>query len=776
MPRTRFNENQKDQSTMKNNTFVTKIAGETNLGEAQVAAVAALLAEGATIPFIARYRKEATGSLDEVAVTAIRDRLNQLKELSERREAILSSLEKHGHLTDELKEKVMAAETMAVLEDIYLPYKPKRRTKGVIAREKGLEPLAMQIFEQSGTDPESAAAPFVDPEKGVESVEDALAGARDIIAELVNEDEEARARLRDLFFKKAVVKSRVLPDMAEKGAKFRDYFEWEEPVATIPSHRLLAIRRGETEEVLSFRILPDEETALAILENLFVKGDGIDSAQVRLAVKDSYKRLLSNSMETEARIHAKEKADNEAIRVFAENLRQLLLSPPLGAKRVMGIDPGFRTGCKVVCLDRQGKLLHHDTIYPHMSENRTAAEAVKIQSLCEAYEIEAIAVGNGTAGRETEAFLRAIPFSNPVTIIMVNESGASIYSASDVAREEFPDLDLTVRGSVSIGRRLMDPLAELVKIDPKSIGVGQYQHDVDQRALKQGLDDVVMSCVNGVGVDLNRASAQLLTYVSGLNAGIAKNIVAFRGENGAFVSRKELMKVPRLGPKAFEQCAGFLRIAGGENPLDASAVHPESYPIVDAMARDLGAAVIDLMKNADLRSKIDIQKYVTESVGLPTLKDILEELAKPGRDPREKFEAFSFAEGIEKIEDLVPGMKLPGIVTNITAFGAFVDIGVHQDGLVHVSQLADRFVRDPAEIVKVQQKVTVRVLEVDLARNRISLSMRSEAAPQPKKGDAPAAKKNKPARAEKPRQKKENGRNTTFNDAFAEALRKKGLK
>ncbi|NOY69706.1 MAG: RNA-binding transcriptional accessory protein [Deltaproteobacteria bacterium] len=710
---------------MENKLLLKKIAEEQNLGLPQVEAVAALLADGATIPFIARYRKEVTGSLDEVVVAAIRDRLNQLRELADRREAILNSLEKHGHLTDELKAKVLAAESMAVLEDIYLPYKPKRRTKGVIAREKGLEPLAMLIFEQKGTDPKSAAAPFVDPEKGVESLEAALSGARDIIAEIVNENNEARACLRHLFFTKATVKSRVLPDKEELGAKFRDYFEWEEAVATIPSHRLMAIRRGETEGVLSFRILPDEAAALTILEDLFVKGNGPDAAQVRLAVKDGYKRLLSNSMETEVRVHAKLKADSEAIRVFAENLRQLLLSPPLGARRVMGIDPGFRTGCKVVCLDRQGKLLHHDTVYPFMSEKKAAADAKKIKSLCERYEIEAIAVGNGTAGRETEAFVRAIPFSKPLTLIMVNESGASIYSASEVAREEFPDLDLTVRGSVSIGRRLMDPLAELVKIDPKSIGVGQYQHDVDQRALKQTLDDVVMSCVNGIGVDLNRASAQLLTYVSGLNVRIARNIVAHRDENGAFSSRKALMKVPRLGPKAFEQCAGFLRVAGGKNPLDASAVHPESYHIVNDMAKDLGATVDDLMKNPSLRAKIDIAKYVTPSVGIPTLKDILAELARPGRDPREKFEAFSFAEGIEKIADLLPGMKLPGIVTNITAFGAFVDIGVHQDGLVHVSQMADRFVKDPAQIVKVQQKVTVNVLKVDLARNRISLSMKS---------------------------------------------------
>jgi len=756
---------------MQNDPFILKIAKEQQIADRQVAAVAALLSEGATIPFIARYRKEATGSLDEVVVASIRDRLDQLRELHARKETVLASLEKHGHLTDALKERVLAAPTLPELEDIYLPYKPKRRTRGVMAREKGLEPLALSIFEQAGIDPEAAAAPFIDPEKGVATIDDALAGARDIIAEMVNEHEGARSRLRDLFSRSATVKSRVIPGKEEAGAKYRDYFEWEEPVAKVPSHRLLAIRRGEAEDVLGMRILPDEEEAVVILEHLFVKGDGADAAQVRLAVKDGYKRLLSNAMETEIRITAKDRADAEAIRVFAENLRQLLLSPPLGAKRVMGIDPGFRTGCKVVCLDRQGKLLHHDTVFPHMSEGRAGAEAEKIKSLCGKFEIEAIAVGNGTAGRETEAFIRAIDFPSPVQVVMVNESGASIYSASEIAREEFPDIDLTVRGAVSIGRRLMDPLAELVKIDPKSIGVGQYQHDVDQRALRQSVDDVVMSCVNGVGVDLNRASVQLLTYVSGLNAGIAKNIVAHREANGPFASRRRLMDVPRLGPKAFEQCAGFLRIADGENPLDASAVHPESYPVVDAMARNLGATVIDLIKQPDLRQKIEISRYVTDTVGLPTLRDILAELAKPGRDPREQFEAFAFAEGIEKMEDLLPGMKLPGIVTNITAFGAFVDIGVHQDGLVHVSRMADKFVKNPADVVKVHQKVTVTVLEVDLARKRISLSMKSEmAAPL---DDDPAPVSEKPTRSRKTEKKKKDDGPRPFNNPFADALRKK---
>jgi len=710
---------------MNDNTFTSKIAREQNISNNYVQAVADLLEKGATIPFIARYRKEATGSLDEVAVTTIRDRLNQLREIENRKKAILKSLEKHGHLTDSLSRRVLAAETMAILEDIYFPYRPKRRTRAVMAREKGLEPLALVILEQDGTDPVEASAAFIDPEKGVELIEDALAGARDIIAEIVNEHDKGRAGLRNLFFTKASVESRMAAGMEEKGAKFRDYFEWKEPLSTIPSHRMLAIRRGEKEDVLNLDIRPDEAEAIALLENLFIKGQGADSDQVRLAITDCYKRLLSRSMETEARLHAKERADTEAIRVFAENLRQLLLAPPLGAKRVMGIDPGFRTGCKLVCLDRQGKLLHYDTIFPHLSDKKALEESAKIKSLCQRFGIQAIAVGNGTAGRETEAFAKAVPFSNPVPVIMVNESGASIYSASEAARKEFPDHDLTVRGAVSIARRLMDPLAELVKIDPKSIGVGQYQHDVDKTSLKQALDDVVMSCVNGVGVDLNRASVQLLTYVSGLNAGIANNIVAHREANGPFRSRTQLLNVPRLGPKAFEQSAGFLRIPDAENFLDASAVHPESYHIVDAMAKDLGATVPDLMKTPEIRSQIEVSRYVTEYVGIPTLNDILNELAKPGRDPREKFEEFSFADGIEKIEDLRPKMKLPGIVTNVTAFGAFVDIGIHQDGLVHISQMSDRFVKDPSDIVKVHQKVLVTVIEVDLARNRISLSMKS---------------------------------------------------
>jgi len=757
---------------------ITTIAKELSIKNQQVDAVAALLSDGSTIPFIARYRKEITGSLDEVVVTAIRDRLNQLRDLGDRQAAILKSLEKHGHLTDELQQKVLGAQTMAVLEDIYLPFKPKRRTKAVIAREKGLEPLAHLIMEQNDVDPDQEALPYINPEKMVETIEDALAGARDIIAEIINENDETRSRLRNLFFTKAKINSRVLVGMEETGAKFKDYFDWQESIAKVPSHRLLAMRRGEKENILILDISPLEEEAIAIMEALFVKGDGADSAQVKLAVMDGYKRLLSNSMETEARMYTKTRADSEAIRVFAENLRQLLLSPPLGAKRVMGIDPGFRTGCKVACLDRQGTLLHHDTIFPHMSQKKALEDTAKIQALCKQFQTEAIAVGNGTAGRETEAFVKTALPAEKVQVLMVNESGASVYSASEVAREEFPDHDLTVRGAVSIGRRLMDPLAELVKIDPKSIGVGQYQHDVDQTALKQSLDDVVMSCVNNVGVDLNRASAQLLTYVSGLNAGIAKNIVLYRDTNGPFKNRKQLLKVTRLGPKAFEQSAGFLRIMDGENPLDASAVHPESYAIVDTMSKDLGTTVTDMMKKPDLRTQIDLPRYVTTTVGIPTLNDILDELAKPGRDPRKTFEAFSFADGVEKVADLRKGMRLPGLVTNITAFGAFVDIGVHQDGLVHISQMADRFVKNPADIVKVQQQVLVTVLDVDMDRNRIALSMKKDTdskqkrTPKETQTRKPKHRPNRP----KPEKKQKPEKKPVFQGSLAEALLKSGIK
>jgi uncharacterized protein len=713
-----------------NEAHIQKIAGELKIQARQVLATARLFAEGATVPFIARYRKEATGSLDEVAVTNIRERLLGLADLDNRRETILKSLDERKLLTDQLKAAIAAADTVTQLEDIYQPYRPKRRTRATIAREQGLEPLADILFKQQSTaNPPAEAAPFVSAEKGVADVAAALAGARDVLAERVNDDAAARTKLRELYRQEAVVKSKVLTGKQEAAAKFKDYFDWSEPVAKIPSHRLLAIRRGETEGFLMMRITPPEESVLPLLEPLFVTGKGPAAEQVRLAVQDSYKRLLGPAIEVELRLETKKRADAEAIRVFAENLRELLLASPLGRKNMLAIDPGFRTGCKVVCLDRQGKLLFHDVIFPTASSGAEIREAAAaVLSLVKKYEIEAIAIGNGTAGRETETFIKLLKLPAKIPVVMVNESGASIYSASEVAREEFPTEDLTVRGAVSIGRRLMDPLAELVKLDPKSIGVGQYQHDVEQAALKRSLDDVVVSCVNGVGVELNTASKQLLAYVSGLGPVLAANIVTYRNENGPFKSRAELKKVPRLGEKAFEQAAGFLRIRDGQQPLDASAVHPESYATVDRMAKDLNCSVGDLMRDAGLRQKIQLPKYVTETVGLPTLNDILGELAKPGRDPRQKFEVFSFQSGVEKMEDLKPGMKLPGIVTNVTAFGAFVDIGVHQDGLIHVSQLADRFIKDPAEVVKVAQRVTVTITEVDLPRKRIALSMK--AAPQ----------------------------------------------
>ncbi len=742
-----------------NDRHVEKIAGELGLKDWQVTATGGLLAEGGTVPFISRYRKEATGSLDEVAITAIRDRLEQLEELDKRREAILKSLDDRELLTDELKGKINAAETLAVLEDIYLPFRPKRRTRATIAREKGLEPLAEMLFAQAAdVDPEAAAKEYIDQEKEVNTVEDALAGARDIIAETVNEDQQARAKMRELFATKGVMKSKVMPKKEQEGAKFRDYFDWQEVVADAPSHRVLAMRRGEKEKFLMVRIEPEEVQAHSILKQMFVKGDSLAAKQVSLAVEDCYKRLLSLSMETEIRMESKKRADEEAISVFADNLRELMLSSPLGRKRVLAIDPGFRTGCKIVCLDEQGKLLHDDLIYPTAgsASQKTAAEHT-VMALCAKFDIEAIAIGNGTASRETETFVRSIGLPKEIMVVMVSENGASVYSASDVAREEFPDKDVTVRGAISIGRRLMDPLAELIKIDAKSIGVGQYQHDVDQTALKTSLDDTVASCVNSVGVELNTASKQLLTYVSGLGPQLAENIVAMRNEKGPFDSRKAVMDVPRLGAKAFEQAAGFLRVRESANPLDASAVHPESYAIVKAMAGDVGCTVNDLMRDAQLRAKIDPKKYVTEKVGLPTLNDILAELAKPGRDPREKFEAFQFAEGVEKIEDVKIGMKLPGVVTNVTKFGAFVDVGVHQDGLVHISALADHFVKDPTDEVKVQQKVMVTVLDVDLERKRIALSMKSEqqdrpAREEPKadrpKGNRQAGKQPKRVRTE----------------------------
>ncbi|MCU0601098.1 MAG: RNA-binding transcriptional accessory protein [Desulfobacterales bacterium] len=746
----------------------TRIAHELNVTPPQVAAVAALLAEAATIPFIARYRKEATGSLDEVAVTAIRDRLDQLKQLDERRAAILKSLEQHGHLTETLQAAVQKADALADLEDVYLPYRPKRRTRAMAARERGLEPLARRIFDQSGADPEAAAAGFIDPEKGVSSIQEALAGARDILAELINEDPPARARLRDLFLRKAVITSRVVAGHEAEGAKFRDYFDWQEPAGSVPSHRLLAMRRGEAEDVLDLSIRPPEADAIALLEALFVRGDGADCRQVRLSLQDSYGRLLGRSMETELRVALKERADQEAIRVFAGNLRELLLAAPLGPRRVLAVDPGFRTGCKVACLDPQGRLLLHDTVFPHGSEHQAAQAARTIQDMVARCETEVIAVGNGTAGRETEQFLRALSFPRPIPVVLVDESGASVYSASEAAREEFPELDLTVRGTVSIGRRLMDPLAELVKIDPKSIGVGQYQHDVDPAALKRSLDDVVVSCVNRVGVDLNQASRELLTYVSGLGPQLAKNLVAFRDAHGPFRSRQQLQEVPRLGPKAFEQCAGFLRIRDGQNPLDASAVHPESYPVVEAMAADLGCTVAELLADAGRRSTIAVKRYLSPAIGLPTLQDILQELAKPGRDPRREFELFAFAPDVKELQDIVPGMRLPGIVTNVTAFGAFVDIGVHQDGLVHVSELSDRYVKNPLEVVKVHQKVRVTVLAVDPERRRIALSMKTVPASAP---PAPKPPKTGPTRrtppAPPPRAKPE-----PFNNPFAQLLKK----
>ncbi len=718
---------------------LAKIASELGIAREQVSATAQLLGEEATVPFIARYRKEATGSLDEVQITAIRDRLAQLAELDRRRGAILQSLRERDFLTDGLAAKIAAAQTLSVLEDLYLPFRPKRRTRATIARERGLEPLAEKIFAQEeGFDPAAAAADFVDPEKGVASVEEALAGARDILAERANEDERARAKMRSFFAERAAFQSRVIPGKEAEGSRYRDWFDWEEPASKAPSHRILAMRRGEKEGFLTLRVVPPEAEAIPLLTGLFVRGSSPASEQVRLAAEDGYRRLLANAMETEIRMTTKKRADAEAIRVFADNLRQLLLAPPLGQKRVLALDPGFRTGCKLVCLDAQGKLLHFDAIFPHLSEKARGQAADTVRKLCARFRIEAIAVGNGTAGRETETFLRTLGLPETVEIVLVNESGASVYSASKIAREEFPHEDVTVRGAVSIGRRLMDPLAELVKIEPKAIGVGQYQHDVDQGELRQALDDTVMSCVNAVGVEVNTASAPLLTYVSGLGPALAEKIVAWRNEKGPFPSRDALKEVPRLGAKAFVQAAGFLRIRDGENPLDASAVHPESYAIVDAMANDLGCSVTDLLSDGDLRKRIDPARYVTDEVGLPTLNDILAELAKPGRDPRERFETFRFAEGIEKLEDLQPGMKLPGIVTNMTAFGAFVDIGVHQDGLVHLSQIADRFVKDPGEVLKVRQIVEATVLSVDLERKRISLTLKKE---KPAPSARPAAPK-----------------------------------
>jgi uncharacterized protein len=699
-----------------------KIARKLNISVQQVSSVIKLLEEGSTVPFISRYRKEATGSLDEVAIQEIRDQREGLIQLDKRRDSILASLEEREMLTDELKSKITKAETLTELEDIYLPYKPKRRTRATIAREKGLEPLASLLYAQQGSSID--AKPFVSKEKEVNTVEDAWAGAQDIIAEWVTEDANVRSMLRNVFNKNAQLESKVVKKKIEEAEKFKDYFDWKEPLSKAPSHRVLAILRGQSKGFLSFKARPETDETVEQLQRYLLKNqNAAEKPRLNGAFEDAYKRLLMPSLETEFLNEAKVKADLEAINVFVTNLRELLLSSPLGQKHMLAVDPGFRTGCKVVELDKQGKLLQNFTIFPTQGAGNAREAVEKITKACTSKKIEAIAVGNGTGGRETEEFLNGLGLGIPV--ISVNESGASIYSASKVARDEFPDHDLTVRGSVSIGRRLQDPLAELVKLDPKSIGVGQYQHDVDQTQLKKSLDDVVESCVNAVGVEVNSASLQLLTYVAGLGPQLAGNIVKYRDDNGAFSSRAELKKVPRLGAKAFEQAAGFLRIGGAKNLLDASAVHPETYSIVKDMAKDQGCSVKDLIADKRTRDAIDLSKYITETVGLPTLTDIVAELDKPGRDPRPEFEVFSFSSAVHGIGDLKEGMKLPGIVTNVTKFGAFVDVGAHQDGLVHISQLADKYIRDPNEIVKVNQKVEVTVTEVDIKRKRIALSMKS---------------------------------------------------
>jgi uncharacterized protein len=712
----------KDAENHMIEAHVLLIARELTVGPAQVRATAVLFDEGATVPFIARYRKEATGGLDEVQIITVRDRLEQLGELDRRKEAILGSMKEQGVLTEALSASVKAASTLSVLEDLYLPYRPKRRTRGSMARDKGLKPLAKTLFAQGPEDPAAHAAAFVTED--VETADNALAGARDIIAEWINEDADARAELRTLFKTKACLRSKLVKGREEDGAKFRDYFDWEESAAKAPSHRILAMLRGASEGMLRLHILPEEALALPLLTRRFVHGTTEASAQVAMAVEDAYKRLLAPALETELRRSTRARADEGAIAVFAANLRELLLASPLGRRCVLGLDPGLRTGCKIVCLDAQGRLLDHGVIYPLMPMRQSEKAAAMLKKLVSRYTIEAIAVGNGTGGREAMDFASSIDFGREVIVVSVNEAGASVYSASQTAREEFPDHDLTVRGAVSIGRRLMDPLAELVKIDPKSIGVGQYQHDVDQKALKTSLDDVVVSCVNAVGVEVNTASRELLRYVSGLSPRLASNLVALRDKAGPFLSRKALLKVSGLGPKAFEQAAGFLRIRDGKNPLDDSAVHPERYRIVEAMASDLGCAVADIIKDAALRDRLDLARYVGDDVGMPTLVDIQEALGKAGRDLRERFEPMRFTDGVVELKDVKAGMRLPGVVTNVTGFGAFVDVGVHQDGLVHISQLADRFVKDPLDVVKVGQRVMVTVLEVDLDRRRIGLSMR----------------------------------------------------
>ncbi len=706
-------------------TMFDTISKQTGLKKDQVAAVAGLMEQGATIPFIARYRKEHTGSLDEVAITTIRDALAHLKALQDRKETILNSLDTRELLTPQLQEAIKAAATPAELEDLYQPYRPKKRTRALMAKEKGLMPLAEFILSFQKGDPMERAKKFVDGEKGVTSPEEALAGARDIVAETINETPAVRTAMRHLFLNQAQMTTRVKKDQETEGVKYRDYFEWSEPGSKAPSHRILAMLRGEKEGILTLHALPPEEKAMALLEKQFLNHSVQSAPHMAQALSDSYKRLLGKAMENETLKTLKERADAVAIKVFAENLKNLLLSSPLGQKAVLAIDPGFRTGCKMVCLDRQGNLVDHTVIFPLGSGAAKAGQVIR--EWITTHDIEAIAIGNGTAGRETEAFVSALNLSKKIPVILVDESGASIYSASPIAREEFPDHDLTVRGAVSIGRRLMDPLAELVKLDPRSIGVGQYQHDVDQKELNQCLDDVVINTVNQVGVDVNTASKELLSRVAGLNKTIAANIVQYRLENGPFKTRQALLKVPRLGPRAFEQAAGFLRIPRGTNPLDASGIHPESYKIVQTMATDLGVTVKELVGNDALVASIDLKKYVTSDMGMPTLKDIAKELVRPGRDPREKFIPFAFAEDIHEIKDLVPGMVVPGIVTNVTAFGAFVDIGVHQDGLVHVSNMADHFVKNPSDIVSVHQKVRVTVMEVDIPRKRIALSLKTRA-------------------------------------------------
>ena len=705
--------------------YILQIASELGVRDFQVTNTITLLKEGATVPFIARYRKEMTGSLDEVQIAAIRERYEKIVELEKRREVILASVKEQEKLTPELEKQFMEASTMSELEDLYLPYRPKRRTRASIAREKGLEPLAKIIMSQNEMDPFRKAKEFINPEKDVKSEEDAIAGARDIIAEWVNENQQSRQRIRNQFERSGEILSRPVRGKELEGIKYEAYYDWAESLMKAPSHRLLAMFRGENEGFLKVSIEPNEEQSRESLNRIFVKTSNESSHLVEEAVKDAYKRLLQPSIETEFRQMAKEKADKEAIRVFAENLRQLLMLPPLGQKTVLAIDPGFRSGCKVVILDRQGRLLHNETIYPHPPQSEVKLAVGKIQNLVKAYKVEAIAIGNGTAGRETENLVRRIPFDTELIALMVNESGASVYSASAVAREEFPEYDVTVRGAVSIGRRLMDPLSELVKIDPKSIGVGQYQHDVNQPMLQKSLESVVESCVNKVGVELNTASKQLLTYVSGVGPTLAAKIVEYRDKNGMFTSRDQLKSVPRLGDKVFEQAAGFLRIRESDNPLDFSAVHPESYPIVNRMAKKAGCTVADLMKSEDLRKQIKLEDFITEKVGMPTLTDIMNELSKPGRDPREKFELFEFDKNVNSMDDLKQGMILDGLVTNITNFGAFVDIGVHQDGLIHVSQMADKYIKDPNEIVKLNQKVRVRVVEVDKDRRRIQLSLKN---------------------------------------------------